>query len=818
MGKRNTIDNTGAASAVANTGATGMPLQQIPYSQKTPAWYQQNVNHLITISPLALGANSVGNTEQDIDLLYNAYNSQFPMSWFKHITDPLNAKDKKNKSFPAKIRPVSILRKNIDLLLGEYPRRPMIYNIENMGDEGYNQYCDQMEKLAQGNLTQHFIQAALEQAQASGQQLTPQQMQQLQQDPPMPEQVKEEFMSSYKDAIAIKAQKWLNRTIRDREMKRYFLKMFKDYLIAGQVYSYKAIENEELVYRRYSPKYIDYDKSTETDFIEDGSWVRAVDYLTIPEIVDRYYMDLKAEDLESLETKSMLVTPDAFFSYLQGLTLANKYGKAPVYHVQWKGRKMQRFLSYLDPETMQPVEEMVDEDYKPDKTKGETVEDVWTNEVYEGTRITNNIFVRCRPLSVQRNEATNHSRCKLSYNGRKYSDTHSKNISVLELGLPFQIMVIITTYILEKTIAKSKGKIVLIDQNAIPDQEGWDEEKFFYYCEALGYGLLNRDQAGVDKSWNQYQVLDLSLFEQIKQLIGLIDSFKQQWDDVIGITRQRQGETMASDGQGVNERAVFQSTVITDMIFIGFEEFIQRELQGVLDFAKFLTAKGEKSMLGNSDYGAALFEILPEDFTMANLGIFLEASSEIIRKKQKIEDMALAMVQNNAKPSTVLEVINAVNIAELRQKLLYIESMEQEQIKYQQQSQQDAEMQQEAMKEKFEHFLKLLERDNMEAEYDRKEDLEYIRGTFATFDARGPVAGGDANANNVPDATEVMKIIDARKTRDMEFADRKANRDLSRQKLVNDTQQMQHDMKMDKENLKVNKAKVRVAAKKKATK
>src|SRR5690606_15762096 len=121
----------------------------------------------------------------------------------------------------------------------------------------------------------------------------------------------------------------------------------------------------------------------------------------------------------------------------------------------------------------------------------------------------------------QRNEMNNISACKGPYNGKNFSDDHAENISVLEIGLPFQIMYIIVTRALELTIAKSKGKIVLLDKNVIPTKDGWDEDKFFYYSEALGWGLIDRTKIGVDKSFNQYQVLDLTLFDSIQQLIEL---------------------------------------------------------------------------------------------------------------------------------------------------------------------------------------------------------------------------------------------------------------------------------------------------------
>lgn len=793
------------------------PLQTIPWSEKNEEWFRKNVNHLIQKANFSFGTEP-GN-RKDLSVLYNVYNNQFPLEWFKHFTNPLSAKKKEHKNFPAKIRPVTILRTNIDLLLGEYPRRPFIYNVSNLGESGYNRYMEKMNQAAQSTLTDHFMRAALEQMQAEGEQLTPQQLQKLQQDPPVPAQVKAEFMSSYKDEIAIKAQKYLRRQIQEEEIRTKQHDMFKDWLIAGAAYSYKGIENESMVYRRISPLCIDYDKSHSSSYIEDGEWVVYKDMLVLSDIIDRFYMMLKEKNVKDLESNVNYSSAGRLYDFLKSsISGFDHHTKIPVYHCQWKGRKKIGFLSYLDMETFKYVEEVVDENYVVNRERGEQVEWRWVNEVYEGWRITDNetdggIFCGLQACPVQRNEMNNLSACKLSYNGRKYSDTHSENLSVLEIGIPFQIMTILITYTLEKTIAKSKGKILLIDKNAIPDDDDWDEEKFFYYGEGMGYALIDRSQPGVDKTWNQYQVVDMSLFDQIKQLIEMLDYFKQQWDDVIGITRQRKGQTYASDGQGVNERSVFQSTVITDMIFLGFEQFVQKELQGIMDLSKFTTSKGVYSLYNDDEYGTILLDILPEDFQTEELGVFVVDAAEELRKLNEMKQYVQALVQNEgAKGSTVLEIIDSVNIAELKQKLKEFEAIEAEIERQTQQSQFDADAAADERLMKMKQYEELLKRETMHEEYAEKQEIEMIKGTFNTFTFQN----GDSNANGVPDATEVQKILQGQVKIMADIDAKGKDRQVKIEKLRLEREQLQHQMEMDRENLKVAHKKLKIDAKKAA--
>lgn len=798
------------------TGSTtDRPIQLKTYTEKIAKgrqWFKDNIDHYVSKSSFSNSVPHTSNTSRDGDLktLYGVYNNEFPLEWFSHITNPLNADNPKYKNFPAKIRPVTILRTNIDLLLGEFPRRPYVYSVDNLDEGAYNRYQEQMKAVAQQHFHDIFVQEALMQLQASGQELTEEQLAKIQEDPGIPEEIKKNFSSSYKDNLAIKGQRWLRKTIRLYEVKRKQHKMFKHWLIAGETYSFKGVVNGEVMYKEVSPLNFSYDESMLSDFVEDGEWCVHREFYTLAEITDRFYLTLKKAQLEDLENYSggTFGSPQSFYSHYQGVWSEN-YNKIPVYHVQWKGRKKIGFLTYMDPETFQMVEERVDEDYIVDETRGEKVEWRWDNELYEGYRIGEDLYTEMDVVKEQR-KGTNRI-IKLNYNGRRYSDTHSNNLSVLKIGIPFQLMYMICNYTLEKTLAKSKGKIFLLDANTVPDGE---EEKFFYWSEAKGYALLNRNQVGVDKSWNQYQVVDMTLFDSIKQLIELMDYYKQQWDDVIGINRQRKGQTYSSDGQGVNERATFQSTVITDMIFIGFEEFIQRELQGILDLAKYTTAEGDFSLINEDAFHAKILEIFPEDFSHELLGVHLNYGADEQRKLEEMKGYAQAMLQNNQKSSTVLEVIAAENVAELKQQLKRIEEIEAASEQAMAENEEAMNQAADERQMRYMEYEKLLDTEFMNSEYDRKEDLEHIQGTYNL----SSYSTGDSNADGIPDATQIQKILNDREKISTDRQDRAEKRAMEKEKLNQKKQEFQHQMKMDKENVKIQKEKNKIARSKPAAK
>lgn len=713
-------------------------------------WFKQNADYYIGMSDFTPHTNRQGG--RDLSILYQIYNNQFPLKWFTHITDPLNAQNPQHRNYPAKIRPTGMLRTNIDLLLGEYPKRPFVYQVVNLGEDAYNSYLEGLSSTIELNLKEHFLAEAQNAMKEAGHEMpeVPQD-----QEIEMPDSVKERFTATYKDNLSIRGQKWMKRAIREYRIRQQMLKMMKDWLITGEAYSYKNIENGNLVYERVSPLELDYDKSPGRDFVEDGEWVIRRQLWTISDVVDHFYDELKDADYESLETRTQWATPASMFNYLNGEYPDAERGKIPVYHITWKGRKPIRFVTYTDPLTGETQEMTLDEDTPLDPSM-QLNKTEWVNEVYEAWRIGDDIYTRMRPIPVQRNQMNNFSYCKLPYNGRKYSDTHADNISVLSMGIPYAIMYMICDFKLEKTIGKNKDKITLIDQNAIPQKDGWDEEKFFYYADALGYMIINRNQIGVDKSMNQYHVLDMSLWEHIKNLIELKNSFKQGWDDLLGITPPRKGQIAPSDGLGTTQSSLFQSSVITDMIFTLFEEFTETDLQGLLDYSRFTNVDGIRSIYNEDDFDRELLDIDPNSYCSAELGLFVEYSAKELQTLQQYKAQVQAMIQNGVRQSTILEIQQADNVSELMAKLKQIEEMEIKQAQIASETEHNRAMEIEKIKEEYAGYQSLLKINEINAEWDRRDQNEMVKGEYTLYGFGGD---GDNNDNGIPDATEISKRV-----------------------------------------------------------
>jgi hypothetical protein len=717
-------------------------------------WFKQSADYYFQCSRFKDGSSSTG---EELSDLYNAYNGFFPTKWFKHITDPYRTSgDNSEGSMPAKIRPVSVIRTNLDQLISEFNRRPLRFMVVNSSPEGYDTYNEEQTKVLQQNLEQHFI-AALK-----GMGAIPTAENEEEQEVPLPDEVLKQFKSTWRDALAIMGQAWLEDAIDKYNIKESFLKMFKHWIIAGETYSFKGVYNGKLYYQSVSPRDIDYHRNESTTFVEDAPWVCARYLMSLQDVVAMFYGEVSKKQLNQLQEPSSY-TPNTFYTALSNSHVSGTQmgGVIPIYHIQWTAYKEVRIIEYLDPETMMPVTEEVDEDYEINPELEKIVERHWLPEKYEAWKLADGMYAFLQPVAVQRTDGGIISTCKNGYNGRTYSDLHSKNVSVLKMGMPFQLMCMIINWKIEFFIGKSKGKIALLDKNIIPKKEGWTDAKFFHYAEAKGWGLIDRNQVGVDKSFNQYQVLDMSMYDNIKQLIDLYQYYKQQWDEILGMSPQRKGQMTGTDDLvGTTQNSVFQSTVITDMIFVNFEQLINRDLEGLLDMSRYVIAAEEeyKKIRYFDDMSYELVRITPDQYCAHALGVKLSSSSKDFEVLNTMKGQLGNLVQNGTKASTLLSMLQADNIAKLKQDLLRIEEIQAQ--AEQAQSEQEAQLaeQQNELNKDFETFKNELDLLKIDAEWDRKDQNEMIKGEFNTY----TFSDGDSNDNGVPDGQEAAAALQKR--------------------------------------------------------
>jgi len=440
-------------------------------------------------------------------------------------------------------------------------------------------------------------------------------------------------------------------------------------LIAGETYSYKTVVNKEPYYEVVNPLDIDFDKDPDLQYIEDADWVCRRKYMNPSTVVDTFYTELTKDEVEQIERPQHVnITPSAVLGNLD--ERVNSYRRTSrlveVIHVCWKTRKKVGILSYID-EYGQPQEMIVDETYTPDKLLGETVEWLWVNEAWQGFRIDGNIFKSMGPIPSQRASLDNISKCKLPYNGRILSNRNSRNISPVMLGVPFQVLYNIVHYRMELALAKMKDTISLLDINVLP--KNWPIEKFLAYVDYTGVGFVDYNKEGVRLN-PQHQTSVKLASDTIGSYLELLANIKHEWDDLIGITKQREGQVSASETVGGVERAVVQSSLITEIYFTIFDQFREKEYQGLMDSSRLAWIEGKKASFVMPDVTKPMYlSIDGADYANTEYGVFASNSPKDKEKLMKLEAFAQALIQNGTPGSTVAEILDHESFSQMKSAL-----------------------------------------------------------------------------------------------------------------------------------------------------
>ena len=741
-------------------GTTDFPIQSIPLREKDEAWKKRTVDaiigrsdfryagHLMSFSDQIPLSDSLVSSRSLAAKVYEMYNGIINSDDYTHVTDPYNSEEAVRR-YPAKLKNYNVIKPFVDLLLGEFIKRPIAYTVNVENEDVITQRDEQVKNAVIENLYAQFLKQLKSMGQDVPEDETPENL-------PSPEEVFQLARSSYRDARAISGQAAVNYVFSQQDVRDKFVKGFFHWLLSGEVISSTRVVNDDVIYSIENPLDVDYDKSPDTDFIQDGDWAILRKMLHVSGIIDEFRHLLSDEQIKRLEQGARNQgTSSAPYTSVQSLannglvdTQAKGERLIEVFYCYWKSRKRVAFIKDSDPLTGVEFEMVMDEEefeaYKKQGLQIDSVEWQWTNEVWQGIRIDEDIYLDIKPTPVQRNGLNNESLCKLPINGRRYSDINAPNVSFAMQLIPYQLTYNIYRYRLENLIAKSKDMIAMIDINLKP--EDWSIEKWLYFADATGLMFVNYAKEGLVLNPQHQTLLDLTA-KSIQQYIALLEFTLNEIGELTGITRQRKGDVAQFDLKGVVEQSIIQSSHITEYLFDRFNTFIESSLEGILDYSKIAFIHNKAGSYVMPDGSQEFFSIDGLQFAETDYGITVTVNSKQVQQLNEAKQLAQAFVQNGAPMGSVLDMLRADNFSELRNRIEQAEEMRRQQ--------------EQALEEA---KIKVLEEANQlkQAEIDAKLQGDQIaaesRIQVALINAQSRQLGEDQddNDNGIIDANEQM--------------------------------------------------------------
>ena len=711
---------------------SNIPDQRIPLSKKNKEWQKNCID-----AYCQLATTNYNDRKRRLKRLYDYYNGIIDMEDYDYVLRPYG---KTRTNFPSKIRNYPLIKPTIDILLGEKQKRPFNFTVSVI-----NSYAVDRKEKAKNDLILQTIQSAavniMNQAEMGDNMETN----------PVPDSkdLQDMFERSYVDNMAVLGQKGLTYIMQDQDVQEKMEKGFFHWLVAGEVYSERVVRNNEVEYNLINPLDIDYDLDPDLDYVEDADWALVTQYMGPAAIIRTWGRFLDKDQTNAIMTETSYDTNLLFFEDRREDHLQSRLIK--VRKIYWQSLKRIGFLRYMDPTTgAEEIMEVPDGFTVPEEMKqlGAKIDWEWHNQPWQAIRIHDDIDIDVRPVEEYPGSPDNPSNVKLPVNGRRYSNINASNISLVMLGVPFQINYNIYKYRLETSIARSKDIIAQLDINLIPKK--WDMDKFMYFVEGTGIAWVDYDKEGVRLSPQHQTVMDLSV-KTIGLYIELLNQITMEWEMVSGVNKQRRGEVGQYQGKSMGQQAIVQSSHITEDLFRKYAYFEKRDLQAILDISRYAWINGKKGTTIMPDGSVDYFSIDPEHWPMADLGVFVTDSTKEVEKLNAARELVQAYLQNGGQFSSVLETLESDNFVDLKQKIQQAEQAMSELSQAQSQAeQQAAQAAQEFEMKKHSDEMLSNERDReataLEGERNRQTQI-----LLKKMDMQKPVATPDPRDQNLKD-------------------------------------------------------------------
>ena len=392
-----------------------------------------------------------------------------------------------------------------------------------------------------------------------------------------------------------------------------------------EIYECVIVGNEPKLYRLNGLK-VRALRTGGSNRIEDSDMIIIEDHWSPGRIIDTFYEDLKPKDIDYVTgyTSSAATagtysddhnnpllfdngTGDIstiFESYQEVASIngdmfssnrTDEEGNIRVIKLLWKSQKMIKKVKYYD--NVGEVQYRIEsEEYIPNEEIGEEITKLWVNEWWEATKIGADLYIQMRPRQVQYLNITNPSVCYPGIVGQVYNTNQGRAVSLVDKMKNYQYLYDAIWARLNKAIAKNLGKLLLLDQAVIPS--GWEPEKWLKQATDLGLGLVDGFKEGnkgaatgklagnLNGSTNT-RTIDLETGNYIQQHVNLLEFIKAEMGEIAGISRQREGQMGNRESVGGIERAVTQSSHITEWWFHMHDQVKRRVIATFLETAKY---------------------------------------------------------------------------------------------------------------------------------------------------------------------------------------------------------------------------------------
>lgn len=394
--------------------------------------------------------------------------------------------------------------------------------------------------------------------------------------------------------------------------------------------------------------------------------------MTIPQIIDRFRDELTDAEMNYLKdiytVSPKYDAPDGIVQIFNKTDFAERkailhtnaealrsearlYGKEiDIYHYVWKTEIKQGILKHRDL-LGNVVESVVDEDYEFDASAGDIeIEWEWINQVWEGWRIGgchSGIYIKPRPIEVQRERFNNYSDCKLPYNG--IVGLHKDN---LRNPIPFRVLPYLALYRIytlqqERAVAKFKSWL-LFPESILADSSDMTTEERLAVANKDSFLPFDDSDAQPNALQSIREVATSAITNYIQMLDNLKQGLKAEAWEAANMNNARFGDAKDYAGKAVNESNYSQAMTGSVWSLECFNLFRERDYVANIDYSKFAWIDGKRgSYVDPTTNKVVVVDIDGSSDFSGNIGIYIRNNADVQNKLNMMKELAFSAGQND---------------------------------------------------------------------------------------------------------------------------------------------------------------------------
>ncbi len=476
----------------------------------------------------------------------------------------------------------------------------------------------------------------------------------------------DKFLEEWTDKVVISAQDRLNLINSITEAKEKYIHLYFHWWACEECYDYREVFNDEVYTQVIHPMEM-YPVMAGNRYVEDSDYVTRVYRMSYHDILVRFRDELKDDEVEylrKLATCGAHYDPHVGLEWVRSLadfaerkyildrfkTVADQeHGvgehELNIYHYQWKTEVPEGILIHLDAFGNE-VETRVDEHYKLQPELGDIeIKWIWTVQAWEGWRLggmANGVYIKPRPLAVQRERFNNTSDCKLAYNGIIGLTRDNIRNPVPYRLLPYVALYRIYTLQQERAIARFKTWM-LLPESVIGDSDQMTTEERFALANKDGYLPIDDADMGNNALQSFREVANTATINFINALEAIKQGIKRDAYEEASMNGARMGDTADYAGKGLTEMNYQNALTGSVWSLEMFNLFRERSYLANLDYSKVAWINGKQGSYIDPVTGKPVIVDIDgtTDFSK-NLSVYIRNNTEVNNKLRQMQELAFA--------------------------------------------------------------------------------------------------------------------------------------------------------------------------------